>query len=168
MVVVVLVASMVLAGSVAIVKSLFPTITLSDKGANFIGNFEGLRLFPYLDGGGLPTIGYGHRIPNKQSYPNGITKQEALQFLKDDASTVIQGLAGLRLILPLQHHQDAVISLCFNIGMGAFRKSIIYSALEAKATDLYAWAAWTRDAKGVIESGLVTRREAEMRLFIWV
>jgi lysozyme len=142
-------------------------ITLSDDGGRFIGAFEGTSLKAYRDGGGLPTIGTGHRIPSMDTYPNGITMAQAIAFLHDDVRETIQGLMAIKLNLPFQYQEDAVISLTFNIGVGAFRRSIICEALLAHATDLYAWAAWTRDAKGVIEPGLVRRREAEMKLFIY-
>jgi lysozyme len=151
----------------AVVKQALTPIALSEKGAEFIGHFEGLRLFPYQDGGGLWTLGFGHRIVGPTPYKNGITKEQAAEWLIEDAKSTANGLMYLKLDLPLQHHQDAVISLVYNIGLGAFRKSIIYATLEAKSTDLYAWDAWVRDAKGVTETGLVKRRNAEQRLFVW-
>jgi lysozyme len=143
------------------------TITLSTQGAHWLGEFEGFSSQPYLDGGGLLTIGYGHRIANRADYPKGISRDTAATLLQLDVAEVIRGLTDLKLDLPLQHHQDAVISLVYNIGIGAFRKSIIYAALASKSWDLYAWESWTRDAKGVVELGLVKRRAAEMKLFIW-
>jgi lysozyme len=142
-------------------------IVLSNKGALWLGNFEGFRSMPYKDGGGLWTIGFGTRIKDPDEYPNGITKETAATFLKGSVISVIQGLTDLQLDLPLPHHQDAVISLVYNIGIGAFRKSIIYETLAAKGTDLWAWTAWTRDAKGVVEAGLTERRELEMKCFVW-
>jgi lysozyme len=142
-------------------------IQLSEEGAYWIGNFEGFRAMPYKDGGGLWSIGFGHRIPSPEPYPVGITREQAVAFMKMDVTGVIQALTALKLDLPMQHHQDAVISLIYNIGSGAFGRSIVCEAIRAKATDLYAWAAWIRDAKGVVEPGLVKRREAEMRLFIY-
>jgi lysozyme len=142
-------------------------IRLSIKGAHFIGNFEGFRSMAYLDGGGLPTIGYGTRIKSMNEYPNGITIETAATFLQGSVASIIQGLTDLQLDLPLPNHQDAVISLTYNIGIGAFRKSIIFETLKAKGTDLYAWSAWTRDAKGVVEPGLTERRELEMKCFIY-
>jgi lysozyme len=142
-------------------------IKLSTDGAAFIGNFEGFESLPYKDGGGLLTIGYGHRIPSADIYPNGITRTEAAALMQSDAAEVVRGLTNLQLDLPLQHHQDAVISLVYNIGMSAFSKSIIYEHLQVKAVDLWAWKLWTKDAKGVVEPGLVRRRNAEMTLFVW-
>lgn len=142
-------------------------ITLSDDGARFIGNFEGLSLQPYRDGGGLWTVGYGHRIANQATYPNGITLAQAIAFMHEDVKETIAGLMGLKLNLSFQHQQDAVISLTFNIGISAFRKSVICETLLNKGVDLWAWARWVHDAKGVIEPGLTRRREAEMRLFIY-
>jgi lysozyme len=148
-------------------KPVIAPIKLSDSGATFIGGFEGLSLKAYLDGGGLPTIGYGHRIPSINAYPEGITISQAIAFMHEDVKETIQGITALKLDLPFQHHQDAVISLVYNIGIGAFRKSTIFAHLYAKATDLWAWDAWNRDNKGVVEGGLVRRRAAEMKLFIW-
>ena len=151
----------------AVNKPLIASIILSDKGANWIGNFEGFRAMPYRDGGGLWTIGFGHRISDPLAYPKGISVQTAITFMKLDVQKTINGLISLELDLPLQHHQDAVISLVYNIGIGAFGKSVIYEALKAKSGDLWAWESWIKDNKGVVEKGLVERRELERQCFIW-
>jgi len=143
-------------------------IKLSDEGCHFIGNFEGFSTFPYMDGGGLWTIAYGHRIDNPSTYEKtGCTRQQAAVWMREDVAEVVRGLTDLSLDLPLQHHQDAVISLVYNIGIGAFRKSLVCEHIRAYGTDLYAWEAWCRDNKGVVESGLVKRRAAELKLFIY-
>jgi lysozyme len=148
-------------------KPVIAPIKLSDEGAAFIGNFEGFSVMPYKDSGGLWTIGYGHRIPSPEPFPVGITREQAAAFMKMDVASVVQSLINLKLDLPFQYHQDAVISLVYNIGAGAFGRSLICEHLRAKATDLYAWEAWVKDNKAVIEPGLVKRRQAELRLFIW-
>jgi lysozyme len=149
-------------------KDKITPIVLSDDGCHFIGNFEGFSSFPYMDGGGLWTIAYGHRINNPSAYEKtGCTRQQAAAWMREDVAEVVQGLTDIGLELPLQHHQDAVISLVYNIGIGAFRNSVICECIRACGVDLYAWEKWCRDNKGVVEPGLVKRRAAELKLFIY-
>ena len=70
--------------------------------------------------------------------------------------------------MPLSQSQfDALVSLVFNIGGGAFRKSTLLQKLNAGD---YAGASnefmrWIK-AKGRVLGGLVTRRAAERALFL--
>lgn len=82
----------------------------------FIRSSEGLRLHVYRDRGGLPTIGWGHRVPD-MAYPP-ITAERAEQLFEQDvrhaqlgALTLCPDLVGRRLA--------ALTDLVFNVGAGA-------------------------------------------------
>lgn len=93
---------------------------MTDDWIAFLKHEEGLRLDPYLDQVGLPTIGYGHRIPSMRT-PR-ILADHAEALLREDAAkaerqalALCPHLTGRRL--------DAVADLCYNIGPNALRGS---------------------------------------------
>ncbi len=69
--------------------------------------------------------------------------------------------------VPLKQHQfDALVSLSFNIGAGAFHRSTLLRKLNAgdvagAAQQFHVWK-W---AGGRVQSGLIIRRAAERALF---
>jgi GH24 family phage-related lysozyme (muramidase) len=139
---------------------------LSDAGSRFIRNFEGFRAFEYSDTGGLITIGYGERV-NVGAYPNGITEEQALVLFNQAVDKIIIQLGKLPFAGFMQHQIDAILSLAFNVGYEGFVNSTIYKQLIVRSTDLGAWNWIVRDQKGKIDQGLVNRRRAELKLFIY-
>lgn len=91
-----------------------------DAYLDFLKTQEGLRLTPYLDQVGLPTIGYGHRIPSVDVPP--ITRERAEQMLREDAE---HAESGALLLAPnlLAHPKPlaALTDLCYNVGVNALR-----------------------------------------------
>jgi lysozyme len=147
-------------------------ISLSDAGAKFITQprFDSFVSKPYLDSGGLWTIGYGSRITAKQviQFKEGITEAQALAMFQE----YMQGLTTLLRKCPfagLQQYQwDAIYSLCYNIGFEQFStRSTIYKRLMCRSYDLSSWLEYVRDSHFHIDAGLVYRRQMELRLFIW-
>lgn len=139
---------------------------LSAAGLRLIQKCEGFRATPYPDPAGFLTIGYGHRLQPGESIPNGITQQQAEQYLAKDVSAA--EAAVLRLVqVPLTAHQfDALVDFVFNLGAGRLASSSLLHDLNAgrygsAAAQLLRW-----DHCGTQEnSGLKARREAEFRLF---
>ena len=64
-----------------------------------------------------------------------------------------------------QNQFDALCSLVFNIGCGAFQGSTLLRKLKAGETAASEFLRWNK-AGGVELKGLTRRREAEMRLFL--
>jgi len=141
---------------------------LSDKGAELITSFEGLRLHAYRDTGGVLTIGYGHTGPDVR--PDTVwTKEQAIQTFKKDAEEREKQLTRMLNGYPTTQNQfDALLSLGYNIGMYALEhKSTTFK--EHKAGN-YARAAaafmnWVKD-NGKIIGGLIRRRQAERKLYL--
>lgn len=130
-----------------------------------IQNFEGLRLRAYIDAAGVLTIGYGHIGPDVK--PNMvITKEEAADLLCRDLKRFEEGVqnALTRAVNPNQF--DALVSLAYNIGLGAFKKSTLLHLLNAgdEAGAAQQFERWTRVGRQVLK-GLVKRRAAERALF---
>lgn len=141
---------------------------LSPEGVKFIQGFEGFRDKPYQDSGGLWTIGYGNRITAEEveAFKDGITQEEASAMFDTWISSLVVRLRKCPLAL-LQHQFDAVCSLSYNIGLTAFLDSTIYKNLSIRSIDISPWSEWTKDNKGHVDSGLVRRRHAEVKLFIY-
>ena len=143
---------------------------LSDNGMKLLEQFEGLRLEAYLDSAGIYTIGFGTiKYPNGNKVKLGdkITKTQAKEYklydLKEFESTVNTSVK-----VPLTQNQyDALVSLSYNIGSGAFKNSTLLKKLNASDYKGAAeqFLAWNKvNSKRV--QGLVNRREAERNLFL--
>lgn len=144
--------------------------TTSDIGINLITSFEGTRTKAYDDGVGIWTIGIGTTI-----YPNGAkvkpgdtcTLEQAKSYFKHDLAK-FEKTVNESVTVPLTQNQfDALVSLTYNIGSGAFKGSTLLKLLnkgdyQGAADQFPAW----RTAKGKVLKGLVRRREAERALFL--
>ena len=140
------------------------TMSISPAGIAMIQAHEGLRLTAYRDAGGVWTIGYGSTGGVRRGMT--ITRDQAVLRLYQDLDEA-EATINSRVTVPLTQPQfDALTSLVFNIGGGAFRKSTLLQKLN---TGDYAEAAaefprWVK-ARGRILPGLVIRRAAERQLF---
>mgnify|MGYP003382593463 CR=1 FL=1 len=141
------------------------TMNISPAGITLIQAHEGLRLTAYRDPVGIWTIGYGSTGGVRRGMT--ITRDQAVLRLYHDVDDA-EATVNNRVTVPLSQSQfDALVSLVFNIGGGAFRKSTLLQKLNAGD---YAGASnefmrWIK-AKGRVLGGLVTRRAAERALFL--
>lgn len=147
---------------------------ISQNCLDLIKKWEGLRLDAYKDPVGIPTIGYGTiRYPNGQKVQMGdtITQQEAEAFLQLECDEVAEKVSKLVSGISLNQNQfDAVVSLCYNIGTGAFGDSTFLGELKANnfanaAKEFERWVKGTQDGKMIILEGLLNRRKEERALF---
>lgn len=139
---------------------------LSAAGLRLLKDCEGFRAMAYRDVAGLETIGYGHRLGVRESFPNGVTLEEAETILAGDIATAEQ--AVLRLVkAPLTQGQfDALVDFVFNLGAGRLAASTLLKELNAVRFDAAAEQLLQWDHCGAQENaGLKARREAEFRLF---
>ncbi len=142
-------------------------MNISPKGANLIKEFEGMRLVGYLCPAGIPTVGLGHTGPEVKRGMK-ITEAQAWAYFHKDIQKfergVEQGLAGS----PVTQSQfDAMVSLAFNIGLGAFARSSVLRNHKAKRYTLAAnsFLLWVKGG-GKTLPGLVRRRQAERKLYL--
>ena len=146
---------------------------LSERGAQFIGRFEGFRANLYNDAAGHCTIGYGHLVHHgacngsePAEFRRGISEQEAEALLRRDAQSAADAVHRL-VRVPLNQQQfDALVSFVYNLGAGAFQSSTLLKDINAHnfAAVPGQLEQWTH-AGGRVLPGLVTRRKAEARLF---
>lgn len=154
---------------------------VSERGLLFLRAREGVRLKPYLDSGGVATIGYGTTV-----YPNGravamidvsITPEQAESFFQIDVQRFAKLVLAELTRTPTQPQFDAMVSLAYNIGIGwrppkppgakdGFRQSTVLKAFNggnfqgAQA----AFALWRKVGDKVVP-GLVARRALEAQMF---
>ncbi len=98
---------------------------------------EGRRLSAYRDSAGIWTIGVGHTSaagPPAVGPGLTLTAQEVDRVFRRDVErfvrSVREAVSGIPQPLP-QHAFDALVSLSFNIGPAAFRRSTILRRLRA-------------------------------------
>ena len=120
------------------------------------------------NGNQLYSIGYGHQIqPNeKELLIETITEEKALQLFQKDIESMRKQLNSLIKVPINKNQQLAILSLRYNIGPDAFAKSSVLKLLnEGNYTgSALRFADW-RISEGVINKGLVSRRERERQLF---
>ena len=144
----------------------------SQKGLELIGRFEGMVLGAYNDPVGHCTAGIGHLIHLGPCKPvdiarfKGMTKAGALALLADDVVPFEQAVRQLVKVPISQCQFDALVSLAFNIGIGAFEDSTVLRELNKRhyRRARLAFLMWTK-AGGRTLLGLSRRRRAEMRRF---
>lgn len=146
-------------------------ITLSEKGFEFMTqpSFDSFHEFPYLDPGGVPTVGYGTVIDaaGMARYKDGIAKDHAKALFYADVGKIINQLGRCPFNGFQEWQFDAIISLCYNIGFGAFSTSTIYKQLMVRNNDLLSWLYFCKDNKDHVDIGLGRRRRLELKLFIY-
>ena len=139
---------------------------LSTAGLNLIKQSEGFRSNTYLDAAAIPTIGYGHRLVHPESYPLGITDQQAEIILLWDIREAEQAITRLVQVPLTQNQFDALVDFTFNLGSGRLAASTLLAHLNAgkyadAASELLRW-----DHAGSRElASLKARRHAEYQLW---
>ena len=133
---------------------------------------EGLVLTVYSCPAGFPTIGYGHKLTERELssgvYSRGITRAQAEEILDDDIG--VARAAVLRHVTGLNENQlDALTCLVYNVGEGVFLGEAPKMTAALKEGD---WETAAREmldinhADGKVMSCLTTRRKMEAALFL--
>lgn len=139
----------------------------SDRGIRLIKEFEGFRADSYICPAGKRTIGYGHVIQPGDHIKEPMTEASAHDLLVSDLSK-FEAAVNREVAVPLSQQQfDALVSLAFNIGVGAFTGSTLLKRLNAERFHDAAaqFDKWVYSNKKKIP-GLVKRRKAEKELFL--
>lgn len=138
-------------------------------------NFEAMVLHVYPDQGGVPTVCVGHVVkPEDHSWiDDGVTVDECRTALVRDVSRFEEAIAERVTVSLSQPMVDALVSLVFNIGAGAFETSSVLRFLNAgqysDAADAFLLWRYVRvrqkDGTWAKRPILLGRREAEAKLF---
>lgn len=142
----------------------------SSVGINLITSFEDLELKAYLCPADVWTIGFGTTV-----YPDGTkvkkgdtcTADQAKAYFAYDLKRFENAVNSGLTVSVNQNQFDALVSLTYNIGETAFKKSTLLAKLNKGDIKGAAeqFAVWNKGGGGVLK-GLVRRRVAERELFL--
>lgn len=143
-------------------------LTINDAGLAIIKVGEGLYLTAIQDPGGVWTIGWGHTLGVVAG--QHITQAQAEALLAQDLANFERGVGAVA-NSPSSNQFSAMVSLAFNIGMAAFKRS---TALREHNAGNFSGAAdafllWDKahvDGQLVVLPGLDKRRAAERELYL--
>lgn len=151
----------------ALLESKVGKSTVSSQGIDLIAEFEGCRLTAYRCPANVPTIGYGHTHGVKMGDRlNSIAEAKEL-LLNDLNREYLPGVLAAVKVTLTQNQLDALVSLCYNIGVGAIARSTLVRKvnegdINGAANEFLKW----NKAGSHILPGLTRRRTAERQLFL--
>lgn len=135
----------------------------------FIANEEGFRDTAYKPyDWDRWTVGHGFTyikgVPVKES--DTITLEESLKVLEDEVHIMLQRLNALNMIPEncTQNQLDAVLSLCFNIGVDAFYGSETGKLFKEGKDISHKFPLWCKSG-GIKIEGLRKRRLREQKIY---
>ena len=135
----------------------------SQRGINFIKQFEGVRLTAYKCPAGVYTIGYGHTRGVKRGMK--ITEEEASAFLAADLRNSEKAVERYDSVYHWNQNEfDALVSFTFNCGAANLR-SLLRNGRRNRS-QIAATLPLYRKAGGKVLKGLERRRAAEKALFL--
>jgi lysozyme len=142
---------------------------VSKNGLDFIGKEEGLVLKPYKCSAKVPTIGYGSTYYEdgtkvKMTDPP-ITKERAEKLFLDTLKHYEMCIYTSTRDDINQNQFDALVSICYNIGTHAFKKSTLLKRVnkDPNGNDIEGAFLMWRNAGG--KPILLGRRQREYKLY---
>lgn len=141
-------------------------MTLDTNGHKELHKREGLRLKPYLDTKGIPTIAMGNtyyldgRKVTMKDKPLTLEQAENLgKITADDFAKKVDSLVKTKVN---QNQFNALVSLAYNIGINGFKNSTVLRLVNSNPNILSikkAFMMWTKDKE------LIGRRESEVNQY---
>lgn len=112
-------------------------MTLSNKGLAFTAGLEGIGLTKYLDSVNVQTIGIGSTasdIPDLSSWAwdKKISIGEAFELYRNHMEKYIRAVQKALKVKVEQSQFDALVSICYNIGVGGLAKSTFIKRINNK------------------------------------
>jgi len=143
----------------------------SPNGIDLIKRFEGFSSKPYLCPANVWTIGYGAtRLLDGSAVTKdtpSVTYEQGTKLLELQVEQFERAIDAAVHVALNQNQYDALVSLCYNIGIGNFSRSTLVKLLNAgNSTEASReFLRWNK-VKGKPITGLTKRREEEMKLFL--
>lgn len=139
---------------------------MDQKGIDFLVNEEGIILHPYLDSVGIPTIGVGctyyeNGVRVKMTDP-AISKDRAINLFRLVLRNYEQAVWSSTRDDITQNQFNALVSICYNIGVNGFKKSTLLRLVNKNPKDpaiADAFRMWRKP------SVLLPRRNREAKLY---
>jgi lysozyme len=135
-------------------------MNIDQAGIAFITSFEGCKLTVYPDPAGIPTVGIGHKLLPGESFPDGITSDQAQEMLMADLAPVQAAVNRLMDPSCTQGQFDALCDFGFNLGVGSLG-TMLGHGWDQIPQQIIRWT----HSDGQVVPGLVRRRLAEMALW---
>jgi lysozyme len=138
---------------------------MNKDGIELLKKFEGFVAHAYKDPVGVLTIGYGFTKGVKPG--DTMTREEAEVRLKQEIASFELGVNNMISAPTNDNQRSAMVSLAYNIGLGAFKKSTVLRKHNQRDYEgaAKAFLMWVK-AGGRVLKGLVRRRNAEMALYL--
>ena len=139
----------------------------------------GLSNVAYVDSEHKKIIGIGHLLSAEElltskiringqyiDYSLGITTKQCYNLCKQDLERVCEAVDEIIDVDLSQNQFDALVIFCYNVGINAFRESMLVKLLNQGEYDnvpeqLLKW----NKAGGKVVNGLTNRRKAEIKLW---
>lgn len=143
-------------------------LAVNERGIDIIRKSEGLRLHAYYLAGQW-LIGYGHASTAKKGMTITIDRADVLLY--SDVRRAEEGVRRLASVALNENEFSALVSLAYNMGVGAFQRTQVLKRLNdgdrAGAADAFRHLIGA-DINGerVALAALKRRREAERALFL--
>ncbi len=143
-------------------------LAINERGLDVIRKSEGLRLNAYYLAGQW-LVGYGHASTAKKGMT--ITVDHADLLLLTDVRRAEEGVRRLVAVRLNENEFSALVSLAYNMGVGAFARTEVLRRLNegdrAGAAQAFRYLV-SADVKGerTVLAALKRRREAERALFL--
>ena len=142
---------------------------ISKNGIELIKKFESCVLEAYQCSAGVWTIGWGHTGYDVFKGMK-ITEAEAERLLERDVRVFENAVNSAIRISLSQNEFDALVSLAFNIGIGAFNNSTLVKKLNngKRGEAAHEFLRWNKARLGEVVKpleGLTRRRVVEKALF---
>jgi lysozyme len=143
---------------------------INQAGIDLIKQWEGCKLKAYKDVAGIWTVGYGltSRAGFIEVGPETVLTQEEADWYLEQVVNDFASKIKPMITAPINENQFAAfVSLSYNIGVGAFKKSSALRRFNAGQTmEVPAAMRMWKKAGGKVVQGLINRREAEVKLFL--
>jgi lysozyme len=145
-------------------------MVISAFGRQFIQGWEKFRSKPYDDGYGYITWGWGHRQRKGETPPKSISQSDADVLFESDLKPFVYVVNKVIKVPLTQIQFDMLVSLCFNVGVGAFSKSKLVRALNSYDyfTCFDEFISGWDHSNGQYSRGLHRRRVKERQLFFGI
>lgn len=139
---------------------------LDKSGLEELHKREGLRLKPYLDTRGVPTIAIGNtyyldgrKVTMKDKQ---ISKEQAIELGNTTADSFAKQVLKLLKNKVSQNQFNALVSLAYNIGITGFKNSTVLRKVNVNPNDKTiadAFMMWTKNPE------LIGRRKSEVNQY---